>query len=65
MKLPKLSLGARKRLYLVAVAAATLLGIYGVLNATEAAGWVALAGAALGYSPALSLGNLADKSADE
>lgn len=64
MKLPKLSKGTRKYLYIVAVAGAGLLGTYGVLNLDETAGWLALAAALLGYSPAVSLGNLADKPTD-
>jgi len=65
MKLPELTLERRKYLYAVGLAVAGLLLGYGVINADELSGWIALAGALLGYNPAVALRNLADKPADE
>ncbi|AQX81475.1 hypothetical protein BWO91_17260 [Plantibacter flavus] len=57
MKLPNVPVGVRQWAYGIAVAAAPILVIRGVLDAAEAGLWVVAAGAVLGVTGGLALAN--------
>lgn len=57
MKLPTIPVQVRQWAYGVALAAAPILVIRGVLDAAEAGLWVAAAGAVLGVTGGLALAN--------